>query len=233
MNLSASQITMDRNNTASSADVGWFVVEFYADPLPIQLAYFNAGVVPNSNDVLLTWQTITETNNYGFYIQQRANSTNSFVDLQNSFTPGQGTTLLPHDYSWTHQSVPQGTYYYRLKQVDLDGTPHFSDAVQVIVDGTTDVVTKTVPEVFSLDQNYPNPFNPSTTIRFTVGIRGLATLSVFNLLGQEIATLFSGNAEPGQVYTIHFDGKNLTNGVYYYKLISNEQTSIRRMILLK
>ncbi len=155
------------------------------------------------------------------------------VIISNSFVPGQGTTLLPHDYSWTHQSVPQGTYYYRLKQVDLDGTTHFSDAVQVIVDGVTDVDTKTVPEVFSLDQNYPNPFNPSTTIRFTVETRGHTTLTVFNLLGQEIASLFSGIADPGQIYTARFDATELTNGVYFYKLVNNNRSSIKKMILLK
>ncbi len=111
------------------------------------------------------------------------NNTSSFVDLPNSFVPGQGTTLIPHDYSWIHMGVAPGTYYYRLKQVDLDGTTHLTDAVQVIVDGVTGVDDKTVPEVFSLGQNYPNPFNPSTTISFSVEAGGHATLTVFNALG--------------------------------------------------
>jgi hypothetical protein len=233
MDLSASQITMDRNSTADSADIGWFVVEFNTDALPIQLAYINANVIANSNGVHVTWQTITETNNYGFYVQQSVNSTTSFVDLPNSFVPGQGTTLIPQDYSWTHQSVSPGTYYYRLKQVDLDGTTHFTDAVQVIVDGVTGVDNKTVPEIFSLGQNYPNPFNPSTTIRFSVETRGHATLTVFNALGQEIATLFSGEAESGQVYTTKFDATDLANGMYFYKLVSNDQSSIKKLVLLK
>ncbi|MCZ6777211.1 MAG: T9SS type A sorting domain-containing protein [Ignavibacteria bacterium] len=210
----------------------WAIAENDA-ALPIQLAYFNAAVIANSNSVHVTWRTITETNNYGFYVQQSVDNTSSFVDLPNSFVPGQGTTLIPHDYSWTHHGVPQGTYYYRLKQVDLDGTIHFTEAVQVIVDGVTSADDKTVPAVFSLTQNYPNPFNPSTTITFTVEKRGQTTLSVFNLIGQQIATLFSGDAEPGRVYTTRFDATSLANGIYFYKLVSNEQSSIKKMILLK
>ncbi len=128
--------------------------------------------------------------------------------------------------------VTPGTYYYRLKQVDLDGTTHYTDAVQVTVDGVTGVDDKAVPTDFTLDQNYPNPFNPSTTISFTVEAGGHTTLTVFNALGQEIATLFSANAEAGQVYTTPFDATNLANGMYFYKLVSNGQSSIRKMILL-
>ena len=201
--------------------------------LPIQLAYINANVIANSDDVQVDWRTITETNNYGFYVQQSIDNTNSFADLPNSFVPGHGTTLMQHDYSWTHLGVAQGTYYYRIKQVDLDGTTHYTDAVQVTVDGVTGVENKTVPEVFSLAQNYPNPFNPSTTIRFTVETKGFAILTVFNMIGQEIATLFSGNAEPGRVYRTQFDATDLGNGMYLYKLVSNDQSSIKKMVLLK
>ncbi len=79
----------------------------------------------------------------------------------------------------------------------------------------------------------PISFTPSTTIRFKVETRGHTTLSVFNLDGLEIATLFSGTAEPGREYTTRFDAANLANGVYFYKLVSNNQSSIKRMVLLK
>jgi hypothetical protein len=200
--------------------------------LPIQLAYINANVIANSNDVQVVWRTITETNNYGFYVQQSIDNTNSFADLPNSFVPGHGTTLMPHDYSWTHVGVAPGTCYYRIKQVDLDGTTHFTDAVQVIVDGVTGVENKTVPELFSLAQNYPNPFNPTTTIQFAVAKSGFATLTVFDAIGQEVASLFSGNAESGQLYTVQFDATNVADGMYFYKLVESDQSSIRKMILL-
>ncbi len=79
----------------------------------------------------------------------------------------------------------------------------------------------------------PVSLKSSTAIRFTVEARGYTKLSVFNLNGQEIATLFSGNAEPGREYTTRVDATNPTNGVYFYKLISNDQTFVKRITLLK
>ncbi len=201
-------------------------------PLPIQLAYFNAEVIANSNDVRLTWRTITETNNYGFYVQQSVNNTSSFVDLPNSFTPGQGTTLIPHDYSWTHQDVPQGTFYYRLKQVDLDGTTHFNDALQVIVEGVTGVDNKTVSATFTLAQNYPNPFNPSTQIQFALPNASHAKLEIYNGLGERIATLVD-EPRPAGYYSEQFDATGLASGLYFYRVQAGDFVATKKLLLLK
>jgi hypothetical protein len=209
----------------------WSIAENTA-ALPIQLAHFSATVNQSAGDVRLAWGTITETNNYGFYVQRSRGNQNGYSDLSNSFVPGHGTTVEPHEYSWTNVNVQPGTYYYRLRQVDLDGTQHFIDGVRVVVDATTNV-SESVPEVFSLAQNYPNPFNPSTTIEFTVEEKGMTTLVVYNLLGQKIASLFSSIAVPGQKYVLRFDGDYLTNGIYFAKLVSGKSSALRRMILLK
>ncbi len=79
----------------------------------------------------------------------------------------------------------------------------------------------------------PDSLSPSTSIKFTVETRGHTKLSVFNLNGQEMGTLFSGNAEPGREYTAQVDSTNLKNGVYFYKLVSNNQSFVRKIMLLK
>jgi hypothetical protein len=91
----------------------------------------------------------------------------------------------------------------------------------------------TVPVGFALKQNYPNPFNPSTRIQFSVSKAEHATLTVFNLLGQEISTLFSGTAEPGRVYAVDFESSTLGAGIYVYSLKTASQTETRRMVVLK
>ncbi|MEK7513077.1 MAG: TIGR03790 family protein [Patescibacteria group bacterium] len=106
-----------------------------SESLPIELAYFRASVVPGAgNNVKVDWGTLTETNNYGFYIQRRTGTAGAFADLPASFTPGNGTTLIPHDYSWTDQNVSVGTYFYRLRQIDLDGTVSYpAEPARVVI----------------------------------------------------------------------------------------------------
>jgi hypothetical protein len=93
--------------------------------------------------------------------------------------------------------------------------------------------THTLPASFSLEQNYPNPFNPSTTIRFQIAKTAEVTLKVFNLLGQEVASLFAGTRTPGS-YEITFDAHALASGIYFYRLSSSGGgADTRKMILLK
>lgn len=88
------------------------------------------------------------------------------------------------------------------------------------------------PLVFGLEQNYPNPFNPSTTISFTLSETGNATLKVFNMLGQEVATLANERLNAGN-YTFNFDASALASGMYIYRLQAQNQTVTKRMMLIK
>ncbi len=200
--------------------------------LPIQLARFTATASQNTNNVHLAWTTVTEWSNYGFFIQRSLDNQTGYVDLPNSFVAGHGTSTDPHEYSWDDINVPRGTYYYRLRQMDFDGTSHLSEGIQVLVSSLTGVAER-APLVFDLAQNYPNPFNPSTTIGFTVDAGDFTTLIVYNSLGQTIETLFSGIAVPGQQYNVKFDATNLTNGIYFAKLNNGKMSAVRKMILLK
>ncbi|MEO8513988.1 MAG: T9SS type A sorting domain-containing protein [Ignavibacteria bacterium] len=88
------------------------------------------------------------------------------------------------------------------------------------------------PENYSLSQNYPNPFNPNTQIDFAIPKNSFVQLKVFNSAGQEVKDLVNGNMGRG-AYSINFDGTNLSSGVYFYKLITAEFTSVRKMLLIK
>lgn len=89
------------------------------------------------------------------------------------------------------------------------------------------------PRRFVLSQNYPNPFNPTTKIRFSVGQTGRTSLTVYNLLGQRVATLFDEIAVAGQDYTIRWEGSQLVSGLYFYRLQSGNRNDVKRMLLLK
>jgi sugar lactone lactonase YvrE len=90
-----------------------------------------------------------------------------------------------------------------------------------------------VPSVVTLSQNYPNPFNPSTNITFTVKTTGRATVTIFNMLGQEVAMPFNGEARAGMPYQVRFNASGLPSGVYFSRLETNGEVRVKKMQLLK
>ncbi len=196
--------------------------------LPVQLVSFTATVVANRN-VELNWRTLSETNNYGFFVQRRANSQVPFVDVPNSFVAGHGTTNLPHDYSFTEQNVPNGTWQYRLRQVDLSGAENFNDPVQVTI---VTSVAENAPAEFKLYQNYPNPFNPLTNFQLSIDNYQLATLRVFDMLGREVATIVNEPLAAGR-HTIAWDATGFPSGVYTYRLTSGGRSETKKLVLLR
>ncbi len=204
------------------------MVVTYTAPLPVQLSSFTA--FPTGNNVQLDWTTVSETNNYGFEVQKSSDPSGNFASIANSFVPGHGTTIEPHNYSYLDQSVEAGTWYYRLKQLDLDGTVHYTDAIHV--DILADAREGDLPLTFALEQNYPNPFNPTTTIHYSLPVAGVASLKVYNLIGQEVAVLVNEHRPAGR-YSFVFDASNLTSGVYYYKLSAADHVQTRKLVLVK
>jgi hypothetical protein len=96
-----------------------------------------------------------------------------------------------------------------------------------------EVVSQNVPSLFKLEQNYPNPFNPSTKIRFQLDKASSVTLKIYNLIGQEVASLVEGTKQPG-TYDVLFDARALSSGVYFYRLSTAAgPTETRKMVLLK
>jgi len=92
--------------------------------------------------------------------------------------------------------------------------------------------TQQVPESFQLKQNYPNPFNPSTVISYSIAKAGNVTLKVYNMLGQEIATLVNG-FQAANTYNVNFNASGLSSGVYMYKLSTGSNEIIKKMVLMK
>ena len=212
----------DASSTNASKD---FTVSVEG-PLPIELSSFK-GSVAVSTGAKLEWTTLSEINDYGFYVQRRGDNDPAFADLKESFVPGHGTSSIVQRYSFCDLNPLNGKAWYRLKQQDLDGSFHFTEAIML------DVTYTVAPKEFALMNNCPNPFNPATTIQFSVAVPGRVTLRVYNSIGEEVATLFDGTAQPGQYYRVTLDGKNLSSGMYVYRLQSANNLSTRRAMLIK
>lgn len=117
------------------------------------------------------------------------------------------------------------SYYKLAPRKDDDITGYIS---------ITDVENSnnTIPTNFIVDQNYPNPFNPSTVISYSIPREGIVTVKVFNTLGQEVATLVNTYQSAGK-YTVNFNASNLSSGVYFYRVQSAENISVKKMMLIK
>jgi hypothetical protein len=151
---------------------------------------------------------------------------------------------LLHDYnraSWTYLSDTLNGSYSTSSPAYSAGTGSFPlgdlnwfpTKKQEWLNWITDVNEPGMtPVEFSLNQNYPNPFNPSTKISFNLVAAGKTNLSVFNLLGQKMATLIDEELTAGY-HEINFDASKLTTGVYFYRLESGNNFSIKKMLLVK
>ena len=187
--------------------------------VPVELTGFSAMYLKPS--IQLSWATKTELNNHGFEIQRSFDKSNWSTI---GFIQGKGTTTEPQVYSFSENisETAANKLFYRLKQVDYNGTFEYSDIVEVGI----------VPQAFALNQNYPNPFNPSTKISWQTPVSGWQTLKVYDVLGNEVATLVNEEKLAGS-YEITFDAGKLSSGVYYYQLRAGEFVETKQMILLK
>jgi subtilisin family serine protease len=190
-------------------------------PLPIELTDFSVRRV--GNNVVLNWITATEVNSYLFEVEKIKN--NQWGKIGEVLASGNSNS--PKQYSYTDKNWNSGTQYYRLKMIDADGSYKYSDVVSINLEH---------PSNYSLEQNYPNPFNPSTVIRYQIPVNSKVSLKVYDLLGNEVAKLVDEDKEAGK-YEVKFqavvDGKQLVNGVYFYKLQAGDFSEVRKMILMK
>jgi len=188
--------------------------------LPVELTSFAASVEGIS--VTLSWETASELNNKGFDVQRSGDYT-TWEKI--GFVEGNGTTTEMNKYSFIDKSEkPNGTYYYRLKQIDNDGSYEYSSVVEVEVNN--------VPSKYALEQNYPNPFNPTTVIKYSLPEKGFVTLKIYDILGNEVASLVNNEKEAGN-YEVSFDASQLTSGIYVYSLQANSFRATKKMMLLK
>ncbi|QQS36402.1 MAG: T9SS type A sorting domain-containing protein [Ignavibacteriales bacterium] len=207
--------------TATTGLQGNFSINRLAadDPVPVELVSFTGDVFNNS--VNLSWSTATETNNSGFEIERKQTGNESWNVL--GFVEGAGTTTEQQNYFYADRNITAGTYQYRLRQIDFDGSFEYSSVVEV------EVLT---PAVYSLDQNYPNPFNPSTNIIYSIAEAGFVKLAVYDALGQEVKILVNEFIEGGQ-HDLSFDASSLPSGTYFYKLETAKYSETKKMLLMK
>lgn len=185
--------------------------------IPVELSSFT-GVL-KGDKIILNWQTATELNNRGFEVERQINNVWDNI----GFVQGNGTSTNPHSYTFSDENLSAGTYNYRLKQIDNNGSYKYYNLTESFAVGPAD---------FNLSQNYPNPFNPTTIIKYSLPEKNQVTIRIYNVLGSEVATLVNEVIPVGN-YEVKFNGSGLSSGVYYYTISAGKFNTTRKMILMK
>jgi len=210
-----------------------FIEILQDDPLPVQLSSFKANSV--NGKVILNWRTESEIENLGFEIFKKPENESEYKMIasykDNPTLKGKGTVSHSTDYVFVDSDVFEGqTYSYLLQDVNYNGLKTSHGPVQVSVQNTNS------PTEYKLYQNYPNPFNLSTTITYTIGCQDLVPrqveLSIFDTLGQRVATLVNAK-QPAGNYEVKWDATDFASGTYIYKLQSGFHIKTMKMILMK
>ncbi len=246
--LYAASLSIDNNGEPDSLDL-WnfspkFPIRILPKIVPVELTNFSGSI--ENYFVILNWKTASEKNNFGFEIEE---SINNFQNAANNwevvgFVKGNGTTLEDQEYSFSKKigdynsqiSNSEYSIKFRLKQIDFDGSVSYSNEIPINFSPQ-----KNQPENFELFQNYPNPFNPSTVISYQLPASGNVSLKIYDVLGNEVATLINEEKQPGNYnyrLTILPNGTvglnyQFQSGVYFYELKVGNFTAVKKFILLK
>ncbi len=209
---------VDENQELYLVSFNGKIYKFTPTVVPVELTTFNATIIDGK--VRLNWFTATETNNAGFDIERSKDGTNYEKIF---FIGGNGTTTNRNVYSYIDETVTAGVYYYRLKQINFDGSFEYLNAIAVDLGS---------PVGYLLKQNYPNPFNPKTIITYQIPVEGFVTLKLYDVLGNEVSTLINEKKLAG-TYKVELDGSKLSSGIYFYKITSGNFVAVKKMSYLK
>ena len=215
--------------------------------LPVELSIFTVQLIENTP--ILNWVTQSETNNSGWNVyrgetnEALSNEEAYLLNISLGLIPGAGTTSEPTDYSFedVFPIVEGNTYFYWLESVDYSGETELYGPISLSIPEYEwqNPNSPEIPKPYGLHQNYPNPFNPSTEISFMLNENCIGDLSIHNLKGQKIKTLFKNRPiSRDKLVITTWDGKdkfgkNVSSGIYLYELKTNKEIYLKRMLLIK
>ena len=189
--------------------------------LPVELTSFT-GLI-NGTEVDLNWTTASELNNAGFEVEFSEDADGPFSTI--GYVEGRGITNETTSYRFSHTfaGFEGKTVFYRLKQLDFDGTFEYSPVISMTLPSSAAAL---------LHPAYPNPFNPVTTISFTLPAESHVKLAVYDTMGRQIEALID-DLMPAGYHSRPFQAAGLANGTYIYRLETPSQTLTGSVLLLK
>jgi hypothetical protein len=202
---------------------GQYSVTGYDEVLPISLSSFNA-TLNASNRVSLMWVTQTETNVSGYRIYRNSAENLETATQLSAFIPATNTSQVQSYVFTDNEALEQGTYYYWLENLDMDGSSHLFGPVSVFL-SVSQNQTPDVPIKNGFAGAFPNPFNPNVTLRIGLEKNDSVTLNIYNHRGQLVKSLLRSDLAKG-LWSIGWDGKDnsgkqCSSGLYFARMSSS------------
>jgi len=207
--------------------------------LVVTAHYF--GTTENPFHPFLTWDSVQGYNiQYKIYRALSTGGTPNFIHIGNSNIPSFMDNMILYTFIGGSGICEYQfkTFLYRVTAIDSaknESDPSNLDSISGYLDPCAPEDKSNLNQnQFELKKliNYPNPFNPETTINYSIPNGEYVSVKIYNTLGEEIATLFSGYVEAGK-HSVSFDASKLSSGMYIYKLSAGSKTQIKKMILAK
>jgi len=197
-------------------------------PLPVELVAFGTEV--SGQHTILRWQTASETGNARFEVQRKEGGGKEVgpYEGQNGWSvvgqvEGAGTTTEPTRYSYAVEELSYGTHWFRLRQIDVDGTFHLSREVKAVV---------TPSSGLSLEV-YPTPVRSRATVTVATTRAQDVTIVGYDLLGREIARLYEGRVSPGRPVSLALENTRLGAGTYFVRVQGRSNVETRRITVVR
>jgi hypothetical protein len=210
----------DDTLTASTASFSEFALASDTEPLPVELAGFDARL--DGKTVRLTWTTASETGNAGFQVQRRTDERDQIWTAVGRVN-GAGTTTEPRSYQYVDAEVPYDAdrLTYRLKQRDIDGSTSYSEPITV----------RRTPEQVRIEATYPNPAREQATVQYALPERQMVTVRLYDALGRQVQTVVNDRQRGRREQTIDVSG--LASGVYFLRFRTESQTQTEKLTVVQ
>jgi len=206
-------------------------------PLPVNLSAFYTLYIGGTPTLYWTTQSEESNDYWNVYRSSSDNFTEAALLNEADPVPGNGTTNSPSDYIYvdTAPILQNTTYWYWIEDVSTDGETEVHEPITLTIPYEDAPIT---PDFYGLQQNYPNPFNPSTSISFTLEEESDVQLIIYNVKGEKIKTVFQGHIYADEISSAVWagddaNGKQVSSGVYFYKLITDTKEYSKKMLLVK
>ncbi|MFH0734997.1 MAG: T9SS type A sorting domain-containing protein [bacterium] len=226
----AGDFTLQFTHNTSFSDIPWkpLLTLNLLSMSPHLGQQFELRVVKKTDNTELDRIKLNSINTLSFSVQipQIESSTEYNIDFYVDVNGNKLYDAPPTDHAWRLSFSTAGNY--------ITNFTHNTSFTDILWEPLTNIDEDIInaPNTFALYQNYPNPFNPTTTIKFNLANSGFVKVAVYNVLGQEIKNLISGNYDSG-LHNIVFDASGLKSGIYIYKIEGSNFSESKKMILLK